>query len=218
MSAPPLVPSPLYGLRTWTVVGGERLSGPQRAAAWPLGGGWLEAACAQVPDHAAPAPECACGIHGFHPTPRTARRVLAARGRIPGVVEAAGAIEVHEDGFRAQRARPAAFVIAAGRNAALVRRLAAAHDAEVVDVAGPDALLAWCRARGMGLEPALVAELLGEETIERWHRAARRRARANALRLAAALAVIAALVGAGLAATGDPGDRTLFGRTGEVHR
>jgi hypothetical protein len=38
MSGPPLVPSPLYGLRTWSVVGAsgeERLAGPQQAAPVP---------------------------------------------------------------------------------------------------------------------------------------------------------------------------------------
>ena len=218
MSAAPLVPSPLYGLRTWTVADGERLSGPQQDADWPTGGAWLHAACARVPEHAAPVPDCACGVHALHPTPQTARGVLGRRGEIPGVVEAAGAIEVHEEGFRAERARPAALFIAPGRNAALVRRIAAAHDAEAVEVAGPDALLAWCRARGMGLEPPVVAALLGAETMERWHAAKRRRARADALRIAAALAVMAALVAGGLAFSSDPGDRELFGRMGPVHR
>jgi hypothetical protein len=214
----PLVPSPLYGLRTWAVTGGERLSGPQQDAAWPLGGAWLEAACASDPGHAAPEPRCACGVHALHPSRRAARRLLAARREIPGVVEAAGAIEVHEEGFRAARARPAAFFVVPGRNAALVRRLAAAHAVAAVEVRDADALLAWCRERGYGLAPDVVAALLGPEVIERWHAAARRRARANALRLGAVVAVMAALVAGGLAFTANPGDRELFGRTGPVHQ
>ena len=214
----PLVPSPVYGLRTWAVADGERLRGPQQDAAWPLGGGWLDATCARDAGHAAPEPGCACGVHGLHPAPRAARRLLAARREVPGLVEAAGAIEVHEEGFRAQRARPAAFFLAPGRNAALVRRLAAAHGVEAVAVADADALLAWCRARGYGLAPDVVAALLGPEVMERWHAAARRRARANALRLGAAVAIMAALVAGGLAFTADPGHRELFGRTGPVQR
>ena len=96
-------------------------------------------------------------MHALHPTHRAARRLLAARREIPGVVEAAGAIEVHEEGFRAERARPAAFFVVPGRNAALVRRLAAAHDVEAVEVRGagraarvvPGARLR-ARARGGG--------------------------------------------------------------------
>ena len=48
MSSAPLVPGPLYGLRTWRVViedGRERLSAPQRGTPWALGHGWVEAAC-----------------------------------------------------------------------------------------------------------------------------------------------------------------------------
>ena len=69
------------------------------------------------------------------------------------------------------------------------------------------------RARGVGLEPAVVDSLLGPERVA----AERRVGRTRRLRFAAPLAVIAALLGIGLAATGDPGDRTLQGRTGEVH-
>ena len=81
---------------------------------WPPAGAWLEATCAA--GHASPARDCDCGIHAWHPRPRRAQRLVAARAAIPGVVEASGAIEVHEDGFRAQLARPCALVLAPGRN------------------------------------------------------------------------------------------------------
>jgi len=74
------------------------------------------------------------------------------------------------------------------------------------------AILAWCRARGLGLEPAVVDELLGPDRVADQQR----RARAERLRIAAALAAIALLLALGLAATDDPDERTLYGRTGEV--
>ena len=215
MSVPPLVPSPLYGLRTWTVVGGlgeERLAGPQQPAPWPDGGDWLEATCARDAAHVAPAPECECGIHAWHPRRRWARQALAPRRRVAGVVEARGAIELHRDGFRAERARPYALFLGPGADAAVVGRLAAAYSVAVVPAGGPGAVLDWCREHGLGLEPAVVDELLGPERV-----AERRRGlRVQRLRTAAALAAIALMLALGLTTTGDPGDRTLFGRTGEV--
>ena len=216
MSGLPLVPSPLYGLRTWAVAGDagtERLAGPHQALIWPPGGAWLEATC--VAGHPSPARECDCGVHAWHPRPRWAKRVVAAREAIPGVVEASGAIEVHEDGFRAQRARPYALVLAAGHNPALVGRLAVAYRVPVVEAEHPDAVLAWCRSRGLGLEETLVSELLGPVAEER-RLARRRRARSAALRTVAGLAAVALLLALGLVATDRPGDRTLGGRTGEI--
>jgi len=217
MSDLPLVPSPLYGLRTWTVVGdvgSERLTGPHRAVTWPTAGAWLEATCAA--GHASPARDCDCGVHGWHPRQRWARRIVAARREIPGIVQASRAIEVHEDGFRAQRARPYALVLTAGRNPALVRRLGAAYGVPVVEAGGPGALLAWCGARGLGLEEAVVTALLGPAAEQR-RRARVRRARADALRTAAVVAGIALLLLLGVVATDSPGDRVLYGRTGEIH-
>jgi hypothetical protein len=213
MSDPPVVPSPLYGLRTWAIVGdpgSERLGGPQRAVPWPADGGWLEASCPA--GHAAPAPDCDCGVHAWHPRARWARRVLSTRRHVAGVVEATGAIELYADGFRAERARPHALV--AGGNRPLLRRLAEAYRVPVIEVRRPGDLVEWCRARWLGLEEPVVARLLGGAALaER-----RRRGRARALRTAAALAVVAALLAVGLLATDSPGDRTLNGRAGEVHQ
>lgn len=215
MTAPPLVSSPLYGLRTWSVAGAtgdERICGPQRGTPWPDGGAWLHARCA-TGTHDAPARACACGIHAWHPGLRAARRVLGRRGTIPGVVEAAGAIELHRDGFRAERARPRALLIAPRANATLVRRLSARYGAEAVPVRGPRDVVAWCEARGYGLAPDVVDELLGADVIAE----ARRRRRGVAFRFVGALAVIAALLAIGLAATDTPHGRTLNGRTGPVY-
>jgi hypothetical protein len=221
MSDSPLVPAPLYGLRTWTVHGergAERLTGPQSEAVWPRDGGWLRAACSLHPEHNAPVQGCNCGIHALHPTRGAARRVLAVRGTIPGVVEAHGAVELHADGFRAERARPYALMVAPGRNARLAARLAEQHSAEVVHVDGADAILAWCRDRELGLAPSVVAGLLGSDRIGEATRATRRRRRRDALRIATAAAAAAALLEVGLIATDDPGDRPLAGRAGPANQ
>jgi hypothetical protein len=215
MTAAPLVPSPLYGVRTWSVVGGqgdERLAAPQRGTPWPDGGAWLTAHCG-VATHDAPAHACGCGIHAWHPAHGAARRVLGTRGAIAGVIEAAGAIELHRDGFRAERARPRALLIAPRANAGLIRRLCAAHGAEAVAVRSPADVVAWCRERGYGLEPDVVDSLLGPAARAE----ERRRTRAMRVRLAAAAAVIGLLLAVGLATTEPPHGKTLNGRSGPVY-
>ena len=218
MGDAPLVPGPVYGVRAWTVVGGhgsERLAAPHQAVTWPPGGAWLEAECPA--GHSPPARGCDCGVHAWHPRRRWARRIVAGRGQVPGLVEASGAIELHEDGFRAQRARPHALFLVRGRNPGLVRRLAAAYAVPIVEARGPDEIVDWCRARGLGLDEPVVTELLGSATIAERRRARRRKARIQRLRVAAGLAAIAALLAIGLVATDTPCGETLSGRTGEVH-
>jgi hypothetical protein len=220
MQGAPLIPTPLYGLRAWNVVGepgAELLEGPQQGATWPPGGQWLEAVCSRIAVHEAPVRGCGCGLHAWHPTRRFARRILAGSREVPGIVEARGAIEVHEDGFRAERARPFALFLAPGRNAQLVNRLGDAYGVRLVEAGGADDVLAFCQEHGLGLDEAVVAELLGPEGEVR-RRAARRKASVDALRFAAAAAVVALLVVLGLqVATDPPGDRVLQGRTGEIH-
>jgi hypothetical protein len=220
VSDTPLFPDPVYGLRTWTVVGergAERLTAPQRGEAWPPGGAWAEASCPRSPEHRAPAHGCVCGLHALHPSRRSARRILSRRREIPGIAEARGQIEVHEEGFRAERARPYVLLLLPGRNARLLERLGEAYGAEVVEVNGADAVVTLCRERTLGLDESGVAQLLGPATAERYRRLRRERTRAVALRLVAVVAVAALLVIAGLAlATDPPGERVLHGRGGEV--
>jgi hypothetical protein len=218
----PLVPGPIFGLRTWRIVrrdGPERLAAPQRGTPWAPGG-WLEAACDA--GHRAPAAGCGCGLHAWHPRPRSARRVLASRFDLPGIVEADGVVEVHAEGFRAQRARPYAFVSVPGRHPALVDRLARTYGAEVLDLRRPAELLAVCEDRGLGLAEPVVAELLGATALDEIRRARARARRRDAARLAAAALAAVALGAAGLAADaqqkgsyGDPGsaDRAPAGRS-----
>jgi hypothetical protein len=222
MSEVPLIPAALYGLRTWRVAGdarGEHLIGAYDDAPWPDGGAWLHASCERGGDHAAPAAGCLCGIHAWHPDRGSARRVLGRRFDVPGIVEVAGAIEVHEEGFRAQRGRPLALVVLPGRNARLVARLAERYRAELVEVTGPDALLAWCRIRALGLDAPAVARLLGDGAVLAHQEERRRNRRRDALRAAGTVAVAGALLSAGLAfASGPPSPHGVFGRTGWVVR
>ena len=220
MSDTPLFPESVYGLRTWTVVGDrgvERLAAPQRGEAWPPGGAWAEALCSRSPEHRAPAHGCVCGLHALHPSRRSARRILSARREIPGIAEARGQIEVHEDGFRAEHARPYVLLLLSGRNARLLKRLGNAYGAEVVEVKSADAVVTLCRERTLGLDESGVAQLLGPATVERCRRARRERIRAAALRVAAVVVLSVLLVLAGLALATDPsGERVLQGRTGEI--
>jgi hypothetical protein len=215
----PLVAGSLFGLRTWRVIaddGGEALSGPLYDVPWPTGGEWLRASCLR--GHGAPDANCECGVHAWHPRLGSAREVMSVRRMVPGVLEAQGPVEVHEDGFRAQRGRPYALVAMPGRNAQLVRRLAERYHADVVEASRPGALLAYCRERSLGLDQKVVAELLGIDDPTERERAKLRKARSDVLRVAIAFVVSALLVAAGLAVAKDPpGPRTLYGRTGPVH-
>jgi len=140
MSDAPLVPGALYGLRTWGVAGApgdERLIGPQRSVPWPSGGALLEAECSATPPHAPPGTACACGLHAWHPTRAAARRVCGVRRDVPGILEASGAVEVHADGFRAERGRAHALVLLPSGNPCLLERLAGAYDVELLRLDGP---------------------------------------------------------------------------------
>jgi hypothetical protein len=217
MSDVPLVPGPVYGLRTWRVVGApgeERLVGSQRRTPWPAGGALLEAECAATPPHAPPGRGCTCGVHAWHPSRTAARRVCGVRSEVPGIVEAWGAVEVHGDGFRAERARPHALVLLPGRNPRRLERLASAYDAELLRLDGPRALVAHCRERGLGLAEDVVAELVGPERLAAGRRERRRRAVVSAVVVAAAVLVLG-----GIAVVVDPGTehgKVLNGRTGEI--
>ena len=217
MSDLPLVPGPVYGLRNWTVVGEpghELLAGPHRTTPWPTGGALLEAECSVTPPHTPPGRTCECGLHAWHPTRKAARRVCGVRREVPGILEASGAVEVHADGFRAQRGRPHALVLLPGGNAGRLERLAEAYDAELLRLNGPDALVAYCRDRGLGLAEDVVAELVGAETVAARRRERRRRGVLAAVGIAV---VVAAL--AGIAVAVDPGTehgKVVNGRGGEV--
>jgi hypothetical protein len=196
---------------------GERLAGVAQGTHWPQGGAWLDAACESGGEHDAPQPDCDCGIHAWHPRRSSARRVLASRFEVPGIVEAAGAVEVHEEGFRAERGRPRALFLAPGRNAKLLARLCRRYGAELVDVRDPGALLAWCHERALGLDERTIDNLLGPGEVDALRRRRRSKALRDALRVATAVIVSAMLLLLGaLFAKDPPGPHHLFGRTGPV--
>jgi hypothetical protein len=213
---PPLVPGPIYGLRTWTVSGEpghERLTGPHRTTPWPDGGALLDAECSATPAHAPPHATCECGLHAWHPSRASARRVCGVRREVPGILEASGAVELHPDGFRAERGRPYALVLLPGGNASRLERLAEAYDAELLRLDGPDALLAHCRDRGLGLNENVVAELVGTEPAA----VRRRRRRRRGVLAAVGVAAVAVALG-GIAVAVDPGTdhgKVVKGRGGE---
>jgi hypothetical protein len=216
---PTLLAGPLYGLRTWAVVGepgAERLAGPQRRTPWPGGGAWLTATCERDPAHVAPEHDCICGIHALHPDAANARRVLALRREVPGVVECDGPVEVHPEGFRARRARPHALFLRPGRNAALFGRLSRAYGAEVVEVRGHADVERWCRERGLGLAPAVVDDLFGAGAVEEWRKTSRRAARTGAARVVAVLLVALAVAATGYAVLPKhKGPHYVYGRSGK---
>jgi hypothetical protein len=136
------------------------------------------------------------------------------RSEVPGILEASGAVEVHADGFRAERGRPHTLVLLPNRNARRLERLAEAYDVELLRLAGPRELLDHCRERGLGLAESAVAELVGTERLAADRRQRRRRGVLTGVSLAAA-----ALVLAGIAIAVDPGaehGKVLKGRAGEI--
>jgi hypothetical protein len=217
MSETPLVPGPIYGLRTWRVArtpDGERLIGSYRSTPWPSGGAMLEAECSATPSHAPPGATCRCGLHAWHPSRATARRVCGMRGEVPGILEASGAVEVHADGFRAERGRPHALALLPNGNARQLERLAKAYGLELLPLDGPDGLLAHCRDRDLGLSESVVAELVGTEKLA----ADRRRRRRRGVLTAVWIVVVALLLG-GIAVAVHPEvqhGKTLHGRSGEI--
>ena len=133
---------------------------------------------------------------------------------MPGILEASGAVEVHADGFRAQRGRPRALVLLPNGNAPLLERLAEAYGAELLRLDGPDALLAHCREHGLGLSEGVVAQLVDTESLA----AGRRERRRRRMRTALVVAAVALALGV-LAVAVDPGvehGKTLNGRSGEI--
>jgi hypothetical protein len=197
----PLVAGELIGLRIWPLQPFGRLRAAGWDILWPDGGRAMRATCAVGAGHDAPAPECSCGIYAWHPRPSSAEELFAecARGGsgVAGIVAAWGAVEVHRTGFRAQYARPVAFVVESRRSGRgygrRVRRLATRHRADVVVVDSAAELYDYCVERGLGLREAAVEELLVEQ------RAVTRTRRRRLLRLQRAAALLAGAAAVGTA-------------------
>ena len=124
---------------------------------------------------------------------------------------------MHEEGLRGERGRPHVLFLMPGRNARLLRRLADAYGAQLVEARGAEDVLRFCRSAGLGLDEPTVAGLLGPVNAEQFRRRRRERVRRDALRVAAAVALAAVMVVGGLKlATDPPGERVLKGRAGEI--
>ena len=189
MHQTPLIPGHVYGLRSWAVVsrdGEDGLEAPFTGVRWPTDGNAIRARCLASPDHEPPSADCACGIYAYHPSEGSVRELcweLRTDPRDPtavraiGIVEAWGSVEVHDRGFRAEHARPYAFVIperlAETEYGRRIERLAGAHGTELVRIRDPEALRRHCVERDLGLSEPAVAAVIGPEFVERRRRTRR---------------------------------------------
>ncbi|MFN8161676.1 MAG: hypothetical protein U0R52_11610 [Solirubrobacterales bacterium] len=177
----PLLPGRIHGVRIWYLRserGSLRIAG-LNGVCWEAGGSPTRAHCAAygerqrtAREHRPPDPHCTCGLYAMHPWAGQAGEVadsLAAGGRrdaigVLGIVEAWGRVEVHADGFRAELARPRAFVHLAtafdDSHRELLEGLARVHGAELIRVPDAAALVEVCAARFPGIDPGTVEELL----------------------------------------------------------
>ena len=179
--APPLVPGRIHGVRIWAVKFGRgsiALCG-LNGSAWEIGGQPTRAECSgvrpvwvcQEQRGHAPAPRCSCGLYAMHPWPEptaeVARSLLDGYSlAIPvmGVVEAWGRIEVHEDGFRAEFARPHALILFPESfppiYAEILTVLARTYRVEVLRLTEADSVVSYCAERAPGMDQAAVERLL----------------------------------------------------------
>lgn len=103
MSAPDLT-CKVTGYRAWNLINGKlRPLNPQ----WPYWRIGTNQATCQRHDHAAPDPDCVCGLYAWH-TPSSLRMPRFGQ-QVVGAIVAWGKIETHHDGFRAEYAEPVLF-------------------------------------------------------------------------------------------------------------
>lgn len=168
---PTLIAGTLHGLREWRVERGAltlRSGDFDDPTEWEPHGQWTRAVCGRprlgAHAHAPPGRECACGLYAYHPDRATARSafVAAKMGKVVGVAEAWGRVEVHVDGFRAQFARPHTFVRVPGRDArAEIEEIAAHHRAHVLSVSDGEELYEHCRREHFGIAEHALEECFG---------------------------------------------------------
>ena len=125
------------------------------------------------PGAPAPAGPCTCGLYALHPwavgrqkswTDKSLTMVVrSGRLEIVGIVEAWGTVHVHNEGFRAQYARPVnLLLIGTPRDSdygRFVEDLAIAYRAGVTEVTDAGAFEDHCREHGIGMSPEDVAAL-----------------------------------------------------------
>ena len=92
------------------------LSSTSTGARWNTDGGATFAVCPRRSGaaHSPPVKDCTCGLYAWHPHRVVGLIARQMRQAVPrkvfGLIEAWGRIEIHSAGFRAEFARPVAFV------------------------------------------------------------------------------------------------------------
>ena len=179
----PLVPGGVHGLRTWGLAldreGRPGLIGYGHTR-WESGGRPTRGDCLpgegepKVHPTGSPVPAagCACGLYASHPwarDPNSDFLRVDGMGLEPddvfGVVEAWGRMEVHEDGFRAEYARPIALFARTGAELEWDvpnDRMAEEYSCELIRVGSVEELAAELEQFDKGLDPVLVEDLVGE--------------------------------------------------------
>ena len=173
----PLFAGRIHGIRVWQLgwVNGDAYLEGFNGAEWVARGRPTVAACRRSGRrslHRAPHHDCACGLYATHPDSAWFAFGLLYRKRTPplariaGIVEAWGRVELHEDGFRAEFARPVAVALvgapAESDLGGAVARLADRYASEVLVLEDHEALVAYCRSRDLGLSRPVVRSLLPE--------------------------------------------------------
>ena len=184
---PPLFAGTILGLRAWSVgidpgTLRPRLTAHYGSTPWEAGGRWTQAECLSGthPTGAAlPAESCSCGLYALLPTVGHAQELEEVWGHygiddpawatgadeaaVAGIVEAAGRIELHPTGFRAERARPHALIIRRGSRSTVregVRSVADAYGAKLLEIGSADELVEYCERQGAVLDRGTVERLL----------------------------------------------------------
>ena len=142
--------SPAIGFRVWRIdemLTGPRLASPHRYAAW-LPGLPLKAECKdesggralanphrKQPGVAPPLEGCTCGIYAYHEADGMVEALTSRL--VGGAVLAWGRITIHQEGFRAEFARPLALcyqkTLIAGSTAIPLARLADVYGLPVIE-------------------------------------------------------------------------------------
>jgi hypothetical protein len=165
MSDEPFFAGSIHGIRAWQIEADLRLSGLGNGSGqrWSDGGRFTEAICLRH-HHPAPRSECSCGLYALHTSQSLGDWIyLEPDGRVSGVVEAQGRVELHRDGFRAQLARPTVLFSPTPHRASAehLRKIAAAaerYDAQLVELPGPAYAGEWARTSGLGLSAEAIED------------------------------------------------------------
>jgi hypothetical protein len=167
--APDLI-EPIVAFRGWRVVDG-RLRSVYLPTFWDARDMTATCLCTESPDadaprsagpgHGVPDRGCTCGIYAYY-QPDTNFPMVDHQG-VAGIVSVWGAIEVHDEGMRAEHARVEALALYSRwttRQIEAVRGVAAELGVDLVDL---DEIEEAARRYGQPIAPALVPGSAGEE-------------------------------------------------------